>query len=82
MGCIEIKNYRVRYSVCAEINRNMGCIEIYLAYLIKGNAPRLIETWDVLKSLRHGYIRVRIKINRNMGCIEIRLSVVRFLLCR
>ena len=51
MGCIEILLDNGKVTAIVKFNRNMGCIEIHYAEHRKDGFFRLIETWDVLKSI-------------------------------
>ena len=51
MGCIEIGQDLETLNRRGGFNRNMGCIEILPYQSGNRTPPRLIETWDVLKSL-------------------------------
>ena len=48
---------RQRGRGCGLINRNMRCIEIISTCLCNVSFPWLIETWDVLKSVKSLYMR-------------------------
>ncbi len=62
----------MRFPASDLINRNMGCIEIFLEELVHYKLGRLIETWDVLKFKISQENHEAEWINRNMGCIEMR----------
>ena len=49
MRCIEITRIIAKTNWRSRINRNMRCIEIQQPLHSGCSAPRLIETWDVLK---------------------------------
>ena len=51
MGCIEMKSENMNSRNSSAFNRNMGCIEINLTLTSPAALYRLIETWDVLKSV-------------------------------
>ena len=76
MRCIEITIEVSTVQPLCLINRNMRCIEMIWSLLAPSDGvPRLIETWDVLKSSRRPVVPVLIKINRNMRYIEIRQTL-------
>ena len=72
MRCIEITIEVSTVQPLCLINRNMRCIEMIWSLLAPSDGvPRLIETWDVLKSPEWMTGKDYIEINRNMRCIEI-----------
>ena len=72
MGCIEMSSTFPPTRINGKFNRNMGCIEIKHVHTGDSGTERLIETWDVLKSLSFLHsLSIDNKFNRNMGCIEI-----------
>ena len=76
MRCIEMAAGRMESKRIMKINRNMRCIEIQQPLHSGCSAPRLIETWDVLKWQRNARNDFGCKINRNMRCIEINLQFI------
>ena len=58
MRCIEIKWCRCRGSDEKPINRNMRCIEMNAVEWCQEHGLRLIETWDVLKSVNALYVKI------------------------
>ena len=60
-----------------QINRNMGCIEIYLLRhneIQKSTINRNMGCIEIF--YRRKFIRRFYRINRNMGCIEIGFSLL------
>ena len=70
MRCIEINVTSYDYNASLGINRNMRCIEIGVCGVPFLCRNRLIETWDVLKSVIPEIPNHPEMINRNMRCIE------------